>query len=773
MIPDLSFMIRASNMSGAAFAGVQRDLRKTDGMMATLSQRATRMGRSMRNIGLGMSAAVTAPMMLMFRDSLRLFDEQARAQAGVMAGVESTGGAAGFAADELFRMASGLQDMTRFGDEDILKNVTEQLLTFTNIAGPEFEAAQMAVLDLATGMRMDLKSASLMVGKALNDPIAGLGSLSRAGVKFTDAQKEMIATMMEAGDVAGAQSVIMAEFNTQFGDKAVADVLAGAGALAQLSNTWGDLKESIGAVLAPLLVPVVAAVRDMVNWFQALGPEQQKSIVMWGAIATALGPVLAIAGMAVIGFAGLAGAMVSLGPIIAGLLGPVGLLAAGLAAFGPELLDGFKKSVDGIEMETEGLFGIIGDTGQVVQALAKGDWAGAWELIKSSVADSAEIIGNLMGSIGGAIGDTVVMVVKLFRGDWTGAIEAGNRVLGDLKQIVIDFIGTANFETVVNGIKSMVEWFGNLLQPIKDAFAAVTEFNTAAANTNFNEMPAGYEGYGGLGAPGALTALPIGGAANPYNYLQGRATGGPVTAGQPYMVGETGPELYVPDQNGTIVSNNQLNGVQGMTQNVAAWFQQMFAKIGPMTGTNLDSIQRQFGEMAEGVTDAVGNMANETSQLFDSIGQTISASLFDWLKQGDFTMNSLRTAAADTYASIANGALSSALQPVQQGIGNAISGLLGGLFGGGVSQNANGAVVMGPAYFPTRGGMASMSERDPEAIMPLERGPGGRLGIRANGGGGSPKVNLSFTVVSKDPDTKVFPSSRRQTGRAARSFAGA
>ena len=46
-----------------------------------------------------------------------------------------------------------------------------------------------------------------------------------------------------------------------------------------------------------------------------------------------------------------------------------------------------------------------------------------------------------------------------------------------------------------------------------------------------------------------------------------RATGGPVSAGSPYMVGERGPELFMPSGSGTIIPNNQMSSM-GSTTNV-------------------------------------------------------------------------------------------------------------------------------------------------------------------------------------------------------------
>jgi hypothetical protein len=72
----------------------------------------------------------------------------------------------------------------------------------------------------------------------------------------------------------------------------------------------------------------------------------------------------------------------------------------------------------------------------------------------------------------------------------------------------------------------------------------------------------------------------------------------------------------------------------------------------------------------------------------------------------------------------------------------------GGVFAGGrVTAFATGGVVTGPTPFPMRGGLGLMGEAGPEAIMPLTRGPGGKLGVQAIGGGGS-VVRL---VVEENP----------------------
>lgn len=166
--------------------------------------------------------------------------------------LKSTGGAAGMNRDELLGMASALMKTTRYEDDAIIagENI---MLTFTNIGKEVFPQATETMLDMATALGTDAPGAAQLLGKALNDPIMGLTSLRRVGVQFTDEQEEMIKTMMEAGDVAGAQAIILDKLGTSFGGSAVAAGNTFAGMLDRVKNMGGQLMEDIGTKILPLL----------------------------------------------------------------------------------------------------------------------------------------------------------------------------------------------------------------------------------------------------------------------------------------------------------------------------------------------------------------------------------------------------------------------------------------------------------------------------------------------------------------------------------------
>lgn len=217
---------------------------------------------------IGTITALSAAFRKWFRDAMT----QARAEAGVEQAVLRTGHAAGYTADQLFALASGLQQITGAGDEAILSGVTKQLLTFTQITEDNFRRAQEAVLDLnaviADGNTGALTSQAIQLGKALENPIQGVGALSRAGVAFTAEQKKMIQTLISQNNLFEAQKVILDEIEAKYGGqaKALADASKGT---KQFSAAWGDLGEKFGQFLtdAPGLTWLVKEMtKGFENW---------------------------------------------------------------------------------------------------------------------------------------------------------------------------------------------------------------------------------------------------------------------------------------------------------------------------------------------------------------------------------------------------------------------------------------------------------------------------------------------------------------------------
>jgi len=165
--------------------------------------------------------------------------------------LKATGGACGFTAAQLKQYAAQLQNTTEYED-DAITEMMSMLATFKNVQGPEFTKATELILDMSKAMDQDLKGSAIQVGKALNDPVAGLSALSRVGVQFTDQQKEQIKQFIKTNDVASAQNMILTELAGKFGGQAAAAANTFGGSLKQLANDFGNAKEQMGGMIASI-----------------------------------------------------------------------------------------------------------------------------------------------------------------------------------------------------------------------------------------------------------------------------------------------------------------------------------------------------------------------------------------------------------------------------------------------------------------------------------------------------------------------------------------
>ncbi|MBX9684448.1 MAG: hypothetical protein K2X34_06230 [Hyphomonadaceae bacterium] len=149
------------------------------------------------------------------------------------------------------------------------------------------------------------------------------------------------------------------------------------------------------------------------------------------------------------------------------------------------------------------------------------------------------------------------------------------------------------------------------------------------------------------------------------------------------------------------------------------------------------------------------------------VGRQFSSSLITAFEGVAIKGRSLGDTFKSLALSLSNIVLKAALRPLEQGLGGLIQGALGGGLafakGGVISQGApvpfaKGGVIASPVSFPLAGGMRGLAgERGAEAIMPLSRGPDGRLGVAMQGGGGA-----AITINITTPDVEGFRRSETQ-----------
>lgn len=189
--------------------------------------------------------------------SLKAYSEHENVQTQIQAAIKSTHDVSGLYIQDLNDQAAALQRLTRFS-KDQVGTVQALILTFTQIRGPIAQLATPAILDLATAMHEDLQSASIQVGKALNDPVKGITALHRIGVTFSDTQKKQIKAFVDTNQVAKAQAIILKELGTEFGGSAIAAGGTFSGSLEKVKNNLKDLEITIGGTIAKYLEPLAA-----------------------------------------------------------------------------------------------------------------------------------------------------------------------------------------------------------------------------------------------------------------------------------------------------------------------------------------------------------------------------------------------------------------------------------------------------------------------------------------------------------------------------------
>ena len=275
--------------------------------------------------------------------------------------------------------------------------------------------------------------------------------------------------------------------------KARADTFTGG--LKQLGNQIGDIMEEFGEALAPLLEVVRDRIQALADRVQNLTDDQKQMIVTIAAVAAAIGPAVLALGTLATGLSSVLGLLSGTG----GLIRMFGALATPLAAlFGPV---GWVVVGAGVVATLTAAFA---DLEQLKPALD-----GLWQSTKSAF----QAITNLGRSLWGVLQDLAAM-------------------------FNIDLPNAVNFFTsaAMQGLRMLKDFLDSVTRVAQNLSIILSR------NQSIDTSGAPRRGF----FQNTLDVVTLGGF---------RADGGPVSAGQAYMVGEEGPELFVPRASGEIMPN--------------------------------------------------------------------------------------------------------------------------------------------------------------------------------------------------------------------------
>ncbi len=252
-----------------------KGLKQANAQFAKLQTSMGSLGRNFAAAGVVIAGAFT-----MIGKSVMDAAESQKVFAQTEAVLKSTGTTANGTAVQIAALASALQKSTAFNDEAILSGAN-LLLTFKNIqnqagAGNDiFDQTAQAMLDVARAMGTSASGEAIRLGKALNDPVKGISALTRVGIQFTEQQKAQIKALAQSGDLMGAQKIILAELQSQFGGSAAAYAQTFTGQLESMNNQLNDLSEEIGMMVMPAITGMIGELRALIP---VIGPQLKAAI---------------------------------------------------------------------------------------------------------------------------------------------------------------------------------------------------------------------------------------------------------------------------------------------------------------------------------------------------------------------------------------------------------------------------------------------------------------------------------------------------------------
>jgi len=225
----------------------------------------------------GMVSGVAAVGFAM--ESLTAAGDDERWELGLREQIAFTGNAAKLTVEQMKALTEQVTSNTFATEESAQKSVSV-MASFMSVQDQNFTRAIYLAQDLAEVLGSDMSGAAMQLGKALENPANGISAMADSGVTFTEQQKQVIMSLVETGQKAEAQKLIMDAVAGQLGNTGAAAAKGYAGAVDQMGKSWENFKGAIGSTLlegaADSVRSLTATIKDLSEAYQlTFGSDKQ------------------------------------------------------------------------------------------------------------------------------------------------------------------------------------------------------------------------------------------------------------------------------------------------------------------------------------------------------------------------------------------------------------------------------------------------------------------------------------------------------------------
>lgn len=387
----------------------------------------------------------------------------------------------GIFGDETDKVAARLikyaeaNELTVGVDAEVIKATQAKLLTFKELAntadftGGAFDRATKAAIDLAAAGFGSAETNAIQLGKALQDPIKGISALRRAGVTFTEAEKEKIKTLVESGQILQAQNLVLSAIETQVGGTAAATVTA----TEKMKLAFDNVKESVGAALLPAFESLSKTIIEMMSKlgpglaqvFSALAPVFDKIAVILPSLVDALIPVIDVFAQVAVLVADLA---IALMPVLVSVLEAImPAVQAILPLFAEFLKDLIQPLVPAIQTLITAFTPLLEAVLPVIVELMNALLPVVVALLEDGITALIPAITDLIAAFVPLLSATLPILVDLLKNIVIPAIRIVGSVVAQVFGGAVEFI-TTSLASIMKQLVPFAKAFGDLFVGIRN-----------------------------------------------------------------------------------------------------------------------------------------------------------------------------------------------------------------------------------------------------------------------------------------------------------------